>query len=161
MHLRLDPGVHRLRSRSSTVDAVAHLVRVGWSVRVVDVSTVRDKASLLEAFAVGFDAPAWVGRNWDALSRTPFATSPGGSRASAGGPVVVGPGRLGARQDADWTTLCDILVEASDHWRSTASPLGRAGPGSSARSNGSAASRYADAPRDAAATHLAGDLVAD
>ncbi len=124
MHLRLDPGVHRLRSRSSTVDAVAHLVRVGWSVRVVDLATVRDKASLLDAFAVGIDAPAWLGRNWDALSdalRDLSWWEPGDRGRAL---LVAGAGHLGAHQDADWTTLCEVLVEASDRWRSSASPLG-------------------------------------
>ncbi len=124
MHLRLDPGVHRLRSRSSTVDAVAHLVRAGWSVRVVDLGSVGDKASLLDAFASGVEMPAWVGRNWDALSdalRDLSWWEPGDRGRAL---LVAGAGHLGPQLDADWMMLCEILVEATDRWRSTSTPLG-------------------------------------
>lgn len=124
MHLRLDPGVHRLRSRSSTVDAVAHLVRVGWSVRVVDVAAVTEKATLLAAFATAVGFPDWVGRNWDALSDALRDLSwwEAGERGRA--IIVAGAGRLEAPLDADWAVLCDILGEAAERWRSTATPLG-------------------------------------
>jgi hypothetical protein len=124
MHLRLDPGVHRLRSRASTVEVTAHLVRVGWSVAVVDLSAAADKAGMLSAFAVGLRFPAWVGRNWDALEDAVRDLSwwPGGERGRA--IVVVGAGRLDAGLDGEWATLCDVLGEATDHWRSSVTPLG-------------------------------------
>ena len=124
MHLRLDPGVHRLRSRSSTVDVTAHLVRVGWAVSVVDVSAVTDKAGMLRAFAVGLGSPPWVGRNWDALADVLRDLSwwPAGERGRA--ILVVGAARLGHDLDGEWATLCDVLTEAADHWRPAATPLG-------------------------------------
>jgi RNAse (barnase) inhibitor barstar len=124
MHLRLDPGVHRLRSRSSTVEVSAHLARVGWAVSVVDVSEASDKAALLRAFAVGLRFPAWVGRNWDALEDALRDLSwwQPGERGRA--IVVVGAGRLGDDLEGDWRTLCEVLVDATEHWRSTVTPLG-------------------------------------
>ena len=124
MHLRLDPGVHRLRSRASTVEVTAHLVRVGWSVSAIDVAGALDKAGILAAFAAGLSSPAWVGRNWDALldALRDLSWWQPGERGRA--IVVVGAGRLGDDLDGDWATLCDVLVEATDHWRATATPLG-------------------------------------
>ena len=40
----------------------------GWRSIVVDGSTARDKAGLIEACARAFAFPDWVGRNWDALA---------------------------------------------------------------------------------------------
>lgn len=124
MHLRLDPGVHRLRSRASTVEVTAHLVRVGWSVSVVDVSTAADKAALLGAFGVGLRFPDWVGRNWDALADALRDLSwwEPGERGRA--IIVAGAGHLGADQSGDWAMLREILDEATDRWRPTDSPLG-------------------------------------
>ena len=124
MHLRLDPGVHRLRSRASTVDVTGHLVRVGWAVSVVDVSGATDKGGLLSAFADGLGSPSWVGRNWDALSDVLRDLSwwPPGERGRA--VLVVGAARMGRDLDLEWATLSEVLVEAADHWRSTSTPLG-------------------------------------
>ena len=124
MHLRLDPGVHRLRSRSSTTEAAAHLGRVGWSVCVVDVAGARHKQDLLEAFAVGVRFPEWVGRNWDALSDALRDLSwwVPGERGRA--LIVAGAGHLGDEFDADWIVLCEILGEAAERWRTTDTPLG-------------------------------------
>jgi hypothetical protein len=124
MRLRLDPGVHRLRSRSSTVDVAAHLTGAGWSVRVVDIPVGADKASLLEAFVVGLVSPAWAGRNWDALSDTLRDLSWWAPGARGRALIVAGAGHLGQDRDAEWATLCDILVEAAERWRSTSTPLG-------------------------------------
>jgi len=124
MHLRLDPGVHRLRSRASTEEVTAHLIRAGWSVCVVDVSGVPDKAGLLAAFAVGLRSPAWVAHNWDALldSLRDLSWWEPGERGRA--LVVVGAGRLGGALNDDWATLCDVLAEATDHWLPASTPLG-------------------------------------
>ena len=124
MHLRLDPGVHRLRSRASTVEVTARLVRVGWSVAVVDLSAAPDKEGMLTAFAIGLRFPDSVGRNWDALEdalRDLSWWAPGERGRAI---VVVGAGRLGVDLDGEWATLCDVLAEASEHWRTTATPLG-------------------------------------
>jgi hypothetical protein len=124
MHLRLDPGVHRLRSRSSTAEALAHLVRVGWSARVVDLSRVSDKAALLDAFSAGLQFPAWVGRNWDALSDALGDLSwwQPGERGRA--IIVAGAGRLDPALESEWHVVCEILVEAAERWRATPEPLG-------------------------------------
>jgi hypothetical protein len=124
MRMRLDPGVTRLRSRSSTVDVAAHLSRAGWSVRVVDVGGAPDKAALLEAFGQALSFPSWVGRNWDALEDALRDLSwwPAGERGRA--IIVARAGRLDDELRADWATLCDVLATATGRWRTTPTPLG-------------------------------------
>jgi len=124
MRMRLDPGVARLRSRSSTVDVAAHLARAGWAVRVVDLGEVRDKAGLLEAFRGPLAFPAWVGRNWDALDDALRDLSwwPPGERGRA--IIVARAGRLDDDLRAEWATLCDVLATATERWRATSTPLG-------------------------------------
>lgn len=124
MRLRLDPGVARLRSRSSTADLAAHLARAGWAVRVVDLNEVRDKAGILEAFERALSFPDWVGRNWDALDDALRDLSwwPPGERGRA--IIVAGAGRLDDDLQREWATLCDVLVTATERWRTTAKPLG-------------------------------------
>lgn len=122
--MRLDPGVARLRSRSSTEDVVATLGRAGWSVRVVDVASAGDKGALLDAFAAGLDFPAWVGRNWDALDdalRDLSWWAPGDRGRAV---IVAGAGRLDDALDREWPTLCDVLATAAERWRDTPTPLG-------------------------------------
>lgn len=124
MRMRLDPGVARLRSRSSTEDVVAHLVRVGWEVRVVDVAQARDKAELLSAFAESLAFPSWVGRTWDALDDALRDLSwwPSGARGRA--IIVAGAGRLDDALVREWPILCDVLATAAERWRTTQTPLG-------------------------------------
>lgn len=124
MHLRLDPGVHRLRSRASTAAAAAHLVRVGWNVRVVDLSSVVDKQSLLEAFRAGLTLPGWVGRNWDALADALGDLSWWEPGARGRALIVAGAGRMEAGLDREWAILCDVLQEACARWAPTPMPLG-------------------------------------
>ncbi len=124
MHLRLDPGVHRLRSRASTAEALAHLARAGWSARVVDLTNVTDKAGVLDAFAAGLLFPAWVGRNWDALSDALRDLSWWHSGERGRAIILTGAGRLEPGLEPEWRTLCDILQEAADEWRTTPDPLG-------------------------------------
>src|SRR5690606_10892694 len=102
MRLRLDPGVARLRSRSSTADLAAHLARAGWAVRVVDLNEVRDKAGILEAFERALSFPDWVGRNWDALDDALRDLSwwPPGERGRA--IIVAGAGRLDDDLQREW-----------------------------------------------------------
>jgi hypothetical protein len=124
MRMRLDPGVARLRSRSSTVDVAAHLARAGWAVRVVDVAEATDKGDLLTAFASALSFPSWVGRNWDALDDALRDLSwwPPGPRGRA--LIVAGASRLDDALAAEWPTLCDVLATATERWRDTDSPLG-------------------------------------
>jgi len=122
--MRLDPGVSRLRSRSSTDEVVGRLVRAGWDVRVVDVADARDKAGLLDAFARALDLPSWVGRNWDALDdalRDLSWWAPGERGRAI---IVARAGRLDGSLDREWATLCDVLATAADRWRDTPTPLG-------------------------------------
>ena len=124
MRMRLDAGVSRLRTRSSTEEVLARLARTGWDVRVVDVSEARDKAGLLDAFARALDFPSWVGRNWDALDDALRDLSwwPSGERGRA--IIVARAGRLHDGLDREWSTLCDVLHTAADRWRDTPTPLG-------------------------------------
>jgi hypothetical protein len=124
MRMRLDPGVARLRSRSSTDEVVTRLSRAGWDVRVVDVAEVHDKGGLLDAFARALAFPSWVGRNWDALDDALRDLSwwTAGERGRA--IIVARAGRLADGLDREWTTLCDVLTTAADRWRDTSTPLG-------------------------------------
>jgi hypothetical protein len=124
MRMRLDPGVSRLRTRSSTEDVASRLTRTGWDVRVVDVSEAHDKSGLLDAFAQALAFPSWVGRNWDALDDALRDLSwwPAGERGRA--IIVARAGRLDDGLDREWATLCDVLTTAADRWRDTPTPLG-------------------------------------
>jgi hypothetical protein len=124
MRMRLDPGVSRLRTRSSTEEVVSRLTRSGWDVRVVDVSEARDKSGLLEAFGRALAFPSWVGRNWDALDDALRDLSwwSAGERGRA--IIVARAGRLDDGLDKEWRTLCDVLTTAADRWRDTSTPLG-------------------------------------
>ncbi len=124
MRMRLDPGVSRLRTRSSTDEVVSRLTRAGWDVRVVDVSEASDKAGLLDAFARALSFPSWVGRNWDALDDALRDLSwwPAGERGRA--IIVARAGRLDDGLDREWATLCDVLANVADRWRETPTPLG-------------------------------------
>ncbi len=122
--MRLDPGVSRLRSRSSTEEVAEHLSRAGWDVRVVDVGEASDKAGLLDAFGRALSFPAWVGRNWDALDDALRDLSwwMPGERGRA--IIVAHAGLLDDALHREWATLCDVLATAADAWRSTPTPLG-------------------------------------
>jgi hypothetical protein len=124
MRMRLEPGVARLRTRSSTADVAAALARAGWSVRVVDVARAQDKAGLIGAFATALSFPGWVGGNWDALDDALRDLSwwQAGERGRA--VIVARAGRLDDGLEREWRTLCDVLANAADRWRSTATPLG-------------------------------------
>ncbi|MEU6843036.1 barstar family protein [Streptomyces sp. NPDC046716] len=39
-----------------------------WTVRVLDLDGVEDKAAFMDRCAVALDLPGWFGRNWDALA---------------------------------------------------------------------------------------------
>jgi hypothetical protein len=124
MRLRLDPGVARLRTRSSTEEVAARLVRAGWAVRVVDVAEVRDKADVLDAFGRALAFPSWVGRNWDALDdalRDLSWWAPGERGRAI---IVARAGRMDETLDREWATLCDVLATAAERWRETSTPLG-------------------------------------
>jgi len=124
MRMRLDPGVSRLRTRSSTEEVVSRLTRAGWEVRVVDVSQARDKAALLDAFAGALSFPTWVGRNWDALDDALRDLSWWASGERGRAIIVTRAGRLHDGLEREWATLCDVLVTAADRWRETPTPLG-------------------------------------
>jgi hypothetical protein len=124
MRLRLDPGVSRLRSRSSTAEVAARLMRTGWAVRVVDLAEVRDKTGLLDAFGRALTFPSWVGRNWDALDdalRDLSWWAPGERGRAI---IVARAGRMDDALDGEWATVCDVLTTATERWRETATPLG-------------------------------------
>lgn len=122
--MRLDPGVSRLRSRSSTVDVAAHLAHAGWSVRVVDLGEARDKAGLLDAFRGPLAFPSWVGRNWDALDDALRDLSWWVPGVRGRALIVARAGRMDDELDGEWATLCDVLATAAERWSTTTTPLG-------------------------------------
>jgi hypothetical protein len=116
-------GVCRFRSRTSTAALVRRLTGAGWSVRVVDLSTIDSKAALLDALASGLGFPAWVGRNWDALDDALRDLS--WWRPGPNGRVLVlrGVERIAARLPADAQVLHDVLEHAAARWAATDLPL--------------------------------------
>ncbi len=124
MHMHLEPGVHRLRTRTATADVAAQLTRAGWSVAVVDISGAADKAGLLDGLAADLRFPEWVGRNWDALADALGDLSwwEPGQRGRA--LVIAGASHLDDALLSQWSTLCAILAEAAERWSATPTPLG-------------------------------------
>jgi hypothetical protein len=86
-----------------------------------DLAGVNSKAELLAALARGLKLPEHFGRNWDALADS----VEDGEWLGKNGCVLAlsnsGPYRKA--HGVDWTTLEDILAEASDYWRERHKPF--------------------------------------
>ena len=86
-----------------------------------DLQPVFSKAELLTAIAKGLKLPAHFGNNWDALADS---VEDGAWLGKSG--CVIALSHTAAYRKAhgvDWTTLEDILAEASDYWRERHKPF--------------------------------------
>ncbi|MEV1024603.1 barstar family protein [Streptomyces sp. NPDC050264] len=84
-----------------------------WSVRVIDLDGVTDKAALMERCAAALDLPDWFGRNWDALADA--LGDPGQLPDVAGRLVLVVTGweQFRRRDPEQWETALDVFGQAS------------------------------------------------
>lgn len=124
MRLRLDPTVARFRSPILTAEVAERLQRNGWSVRVVDMAEVPDKAGILAAFGHGLACPDWVGSDWDALADVLGDGSwwEPGRRGRA--IIVARAARLGEQAVPHWSMVLAILRSATERWAETETPMG-------------------------------------
>ncbi|NEB78829.1 barstar family protein [Streptomyces sp. SID14478] len=84
-----------------------------WTVRVLDLDGVEDKAAFMDRCATALALPAWFGRNWDALADA--LGDPGQLPAAEGAPVLVVRGwdRFEERQPAQWEIAREVFAQAS------------------------------------------------
>lgn len=117
------PGVYRLGSDAMASLFLASYEAEGWTTAVVDLADVEGKPAVLEAFAVGLDFPAWVGRNWDALDDAlrDLAWWPPGRRGRL--ILVKGIDRSTASTARDRDVVRDVLERAATSWRDNDAPL--------------------------------------
>jgi hypothetical protein len=100
---------------SDTSPLRARYSRAGDRWRVVDLSRVRDKESLLRTLAAALDFPAEFGHNWDALADALEDLSwLGWSRLVL---EIRGSETIGREAPADWATALDILRGAATYWQ--------------------------------------------
>jgi hypothetical protein len=106
-------GVHAWKGDSHAVAAAASAAKYHYF--AADLKDADSKAHLLSAIAKGLEFPPHFGENWDALADSLEDEDWMGKR----GCVVSLTHTAGYRKAhaADWTTLEDILAEASDYWR--------------------------------------------
>ncbi|MFJ8821886.1 barstar family protein [Streptomyces sp. NPDC102467] len=84
-----------------------------WTVRVVDLDGVTDKAEFMARWAAALDLPDWFGRNWDALADT--LGDPEQLPDAAGWLVLVVTGweRFRRLKPEQWETALDVFGRAS------------------------------------------------
>ena len=112
-------GVHAWSGDVHALAAAAAAAKLGYF--VVDLKGVDSKAALLVAVAKGLKLPEHFGNNWDALADS----VEDGEWLGKHGCVVALEHSAAYRKahGVDWTTLEDILAEASDYWRERHKPF--------------------------------------
>ncbi len=112
-------GVHSWKGDAGALAAAAAAGK--FSFHAADLRHVGTKAELLTVLAKGLDLPAHFGDNWDALADSVEDEQWLGRR----GTVIALSQTAGYRKahGVDWTTLEDILGEASDYWRERHKPF--------------------------------------
>ncbi len=112
-------GVHAWKGDSAALKAAAAAADLHF--HAADLKDVTSKADLLAALAKGLQLPEYFGDNWDALADSVEDEQWFGRSGS-----VLALCHTGAYRKAhggDWTTLEDILGEASDYWRERHKPF--------------------------------------
>jgi RNAse (barnase) inhibitor barstar len=108
-----DSGVYASPVDISELRTRAEQIGASWA--DVDLTLIRDKATLLRAFGDALTFPPEFGQNWDALydSLQDLAWLP------ASGYVLRLRNIAGARQalGAEWDTLLDILHKSASFWK--------------------------------------------
>ena len=106
-------GVHAWKGDAHALAAAAATAK--FQSFAADLKDVGSKAELLAALAKGLKLPAHFGENWDALADSLEDEEWMGKRG-----CVIALTHTSTYRKAhvvDWTTLEDILAEASDYWR--------------------------------------------
>ena len=112
-------GVHAWKGDAGALAAAAAAAKLAF--HAADLKDVVSKAELLAALAKGLALPEHFGNNWDALADSVEDEQWLGRRGA-----VIALAHTGAYRKAhavDWTTLEDILGEASDYWRERHKPF--------------------------------------
>ena len=112
-------GVHTWRGDPHVLAAAAAAAKLRFL--PAELKGVSSKTELLAALARGLQLPEHFGSNWDALADS---IEDGDWLGKTG--CVVALERTAAYRKAhgiDWTTLEDILAEASDYWRERHKPF--------------------------------------
>lgn len=95
---------------------VAAAEACGYFVFHIDLSSVKDKDSLLTAIGKDMGFPEWFGHNWDALAD---CLADLGWRPAEGYLVLLEHAdALQANDESDFVNLLKIFAEAADEWRS-------------------------------------------
>jgi RNAse (barnase) inhibitor barstar len=112
-------GVHAWKGDAAALAAAASAGKLSF--HAADLRHVDSKAELLAALARGLALAEHFGENWDALADSVEDEQWLGRRGT-----VIALSHTGAYRKAhgaDWTTLEDILGEASDYWRERHKPF--------------------------------------
>ncbi|MGY0022560.1 barstar family protein [Streptomyces sp. cg35] len=84
-----------------------------WTVRVLDLDGIVDKAAFMDRCAAALGLPGWFGRNWDALADA--LGDPGQLPEAEGALVLVVRGweRFEERQPGQWDIAREVFAQAS------------------------------------------------
>lgn len=108
-----DAGVHPWSGSAEPLKVAASLAHLKYS--TIDVSHAKDRATLFAELDRALNLPEHFGHNWDALADVLEDRDWLGKT----GRVIAfsGAGAYRKEHPTDWTTLEDILSEASEFWK--------------------------------------------
>jgi RNAse (barnase) inhibitor barstar len=112
-------GVHAWRGDAGALASAASAAKLRFL--SADLKDVTSKAELLDALGKGLKLPEHFGGNWDALADSVEDEEWFGKTGSV--IALLHTGAYRKAHGADWTTLEDILGEASDYWRERHKPF--------------------------------------
>ena len=116
------PGVYRLGSRASAAAIADQAENHGWRCFRLDGRLITSKADFLRASAEAMQFPSYFGNNWDAQedSLRDLAWVP----TERGYLVLYDHAeRFAAVQPEEFAIALDILRNAVENWRATATPM--------------------------------------
>ena len=112
-------GVHAWKGDANAPAAAAAAANLRF--HAVNLKDVGSKTELLAALAKGLALPEHFGDNWDALADCVEDDDWFGRRGSV--IALTHTATYRKAHGPDWTTLEDILGEASDYWRERHKPF--------------------------------------
>jgi RNAse (barnase) inhibitor barstar len=112
-------GVHAWKGDAGTLASAATAAKLHF--HSADLKDVTSKTELLEALGKGLKLPEHFGGNWDALADSVEDEEWFGKHGSV--IALLHTAAYRKAHGADWTTLEDILGEASDYWRERHKPF--------------------------------------
>jgi RNAse (barnase) inhibitor barstar len=121
LHRSAAPGMYRYRGRAHAQSICEEVAEHGFRCFYLDGRSINDKATFLSACGAAMSFPAYYGRNWDALDEciTDLDWCP------APGYVLLydDVAHFARNEPEQWSIALDILREAANHWRDTATPM--------------------------------------